>query len=358
MLSRLTIQNYQSLHDVRLTMGRFTALVGRSSSGKSAVVRALQLLAHNARGTSYVTEGQTLTTVAADFGDHTIAVRRGKGTSEYVVGTGAMATEKFTKCGTTVPEQVAALMSFAEVEGTDLNFSGQFDAPFLLDVPGSKVAKVLGDLTQVNLLYEASREANRRRREVTGKVKSTGEEVARLRETLQQYRDLPQEAAVITSARQTRDAVAQQAQTADDLRAAAERAERVEGLVVLLAEKLDGLPEFDTATLDRLLVTAADADAYVAAADAYVHTESLVHGFAEILDRPRVSGEEIEKVAALATEMEELRQQAEAAEFYARADALCAERIEAFGRTIAAHEERIEQMFKDHGCPLCERPWA
>lgn len=355
MLTRLTIQNFQSLQDIRLELGRFTALVGRSSSGKSAVVRALQLLAHNARGTSYVTEGESHTLVAATFGTHAVAVRRGAKTSEYIVNSDDAPQETFTKCGTSVPAEVAALMRFAEVEGTDLNFAGQFDPPFLLDVPGSKVAKVLGDLTQVNLLYAASREANRRRREVGGKVKATEEEIDRLKAALQGYRDLPGQAATLEQVRRSRQAAAERLDRATALRSTADTHERASEALRLISERQSALVQIPRAALDDLAAKLTRGDALAKAAnDVDYHAERAETLQAEAQALQVTSVEQVDAIQRRAQRADELRRTAdqigasESRERGLRVDA--DELIE----EAQAHRDYIEALLIEHGvCPTC-----
>jgi hypothetical protein len=51
-------------------------------------------------------------------------------------------------------------LTFDGIDKYHLNFAQQFDMPFLLDDSGSKVAKILGEITNVNVLYAANRQAN------------------------------------------------------------------------------------------------------------------------------------------------------------------------------------------------------
>jgi hypothetical protein len=57
LLTDIQILGYQSLSEVRLRLGRFTVLRGHTGAGKSSVVRAMQLVAFNAPGASYVSRG-------------------------------------------------------------------------------------------------------------------------------------------------------------------------------------------------------------------------------------------------------------------------------------------------------------
>lgn len=60
MLTSVEIENFQSVRRARLELGRFTVVTGATGSGKSAVLRAIRLLAFNARGTSYIMRGEVL----------------------------------------------------------------------------------------------------------------------------------------------------------------------------------------------------------------------------------------------------------------------------------------------------------
>ena len=83
---------------------------------------------------------------------------------------------------------------------TDLNFAGQFDRPFLLDETGSEVARVLGRLTNVTLLFEAAREGSRRKGEVTRDLKKAEAEIARLTADAARFANLRQQIAAVESA--------------------------------------------------------------------------------------------------------------------------------------------------------------
>jgi energy-coupling factor transporter ATP-binding protein EcfA2 len=169
MIRSITLTDYQSHQSTHLSFGPFTVIVGSSSSGKSAVVRALRLAAENARGVSYVRQGAQRCRVALEIsgpadtlnGSTVVTVERGKGVSAYTLAV-AGAHERpveFTKCGSGVPDAVAEALGLGD---SSLWVAGQFDSPYLLDDTGSEVARVLGKLTNVNMIYSAVRESNRR----------------------------------------------------------------------------------------------------------------------------------------------------------------------------------------------------
>lgn len=201
MFTRIRIRNFQSLDDVELELAPFTIVVGASNSGKSAVLRALRTLAFNATSPSFVTHGKKSAVLEAEFDGSKVMLERGPSLATYRVFAGD-AEAVFAKAGTTVPDEIRELLKMAEVEGENLNFAFQFDRPFLLDETGTKAAKVLGDLTNINLVYEAVRETNRRRLESSARLKVRIGDEARLKERLEEHRDLPDVARAVEALRE------------------------------------------------------------------------------------------------------------------------------------------------------------
>lgn len=201
MLTNFRVQNFQSLHKVDLNIAKFTVIVGPSSSGKSAFIRALRIVAHNSNATSYVTHGRKVSTISAKLDDTEVTLERGPGKSIYTLVHNGEET-KLTKCGTSVPAQVAEIFRLFEIDGSDINFASQFDRPFLLAEPASKAAKVLGDLTNINIIFDAVREANRRRLAAGSELKIRSTDLEKLRSQLQSYRGLSERIVVLTKARE------------------------------------------------------------------------------------------------------------------------------------------------------------
>lgn len=186
MITDVEIEDYQAVRRASLKLGRFTVVTGPTGSGKSAAVRALKLAAFNARGTSYVRHGAKSCKVLLqdDQGLLVGITRGGRGQDAYVVG--VLGEKKtFTKLVGSVPEEIAGLLQLG-----DINFAGQFDRPFLLADSGSQVARTLGELTNVTLVFDAAREANRRRQEFARELKLQEKSLEGLVEQAQGFRTL------------------------------------------------------------------------------------------------------------------------------------------------------------------------
>ncbi len=193
MFEEIRVNNFQSLRKVEISLGRLTVIVGASSSGKTALIRALRILTSNSRGSTYVSYGQKIASVMARTDAGIITIERGESHGVYRLVTGQeIPVEKtFTKLGGDVPEQVSAALGMKPfVDGVSLNFANQFDRPYLLTETGSTVAATLGALTNVNVLFAAVREANRRRLALQAQLKVRQHDLTMLIAQVEKFSDL------------------------------------------------------------------------------------------------------------------------------------------------------------------------
>lgn len=314
MLERLEIRGYQSLGEVDIPLKRFTVITGPTSSGKSAVVRAVRMLALNARGTGYISNGRASCSVCA--GDGGMAVRitrsRSRGKDSYQVavlqpgddgGVPAWSVDKSTKLGGQVPQGARDALRLGE-----LNFARQFDSPYLLNVPGTELARTLGELTNVTLVLLAAGEANRRRKRLDQELKQAREH----REVL-----LEESAAVMSGLGARRRAV----QAAEEALARLQRA---------------------SAALQRLEALTARLRAAQAAADT---------ARAEAARREPPSLQRLEELAARLARLDALRARLRIAERDAARCRADASKAEADAR--AAHDGLHAALRSAGQCPTC-----
>lgn len=234
MLSRVEVRNYQSLRRADIPLGWFTVVTGRTGSGKSALFRALELLALNARGTSYVSHGQKSCSVAAGDGRWIVRLTRSAprsgGKNEYQVAVrdgGAWPATRHTKLNSQVPAQVSGLLQLAE-----LNFARQLDPPYLLSLPGTEIARRLGDLTNVSLVLGAAAEANRVRKQHQRDLDAAREQRGALLAEAQEFAGLRERRSAATAAEQALARAQTAAASAERLRALAGRLEAAERAAV------------------------------------------------------------------------------------------------------------------------------
>lgn len=197
MIERIKVQHFQSLHDIDIKLDRFTVIVGPSSSGKSAFTRALSVLTSNQRGDSFVSHGENQTTIIAKTDRGTVALQRGK-KNEYVLIPLDGEKKTYTKLNGTTPDEVSEFLGIPANE--PLNYANQFDMPYLLKASAAEVARTLGELTNVSVIFEAAREANKRRLASSSLLKTRSSDYASLTANLDQYKGLAEKTLAITDA--------------------------------------------------------------------------------------------------------------------------------------------------------------
>jgi exonuclease SbcC len=241
-ITELQVRNFQSLSDVSLAFGKLTVIVGPSNSGKSAVGRALKGICRNSVVPGHVTKGSTSAALLLQLNDGSaVVLKRGKGESTYALIDQHGHQENYPKSGTSVPEDVQKLLKMPDGD-PDLFFSTQFDGPWLLGVTGSQAAKVLGDLTNVSMLAEAAREANRRRQEVLklGSIRRKDAEAA-VERVRAEYSDLASRKQAVEQAQELLKSVIDVTSRAEQLKALADRANTAQEVVTRSNTEADRL---------------------------------------------------------------------------------------------------------------------
>lgn len=202
MISSIEVRNFQSLAHVAVELAPFTVIVGPSDSGKSAFTRAVRTLTSNARGNAFISHGEKVATIKATTDHGVVVLQRGKTSSadKYVVipeGDTAKQTE-YTKLNAATPEEVSAFIGIPAKD--PINYAGQFDKPYLLDDSGGEVARVLGALTNVSVIFDAARESNRRKLAASATLKTRAQDIEEIRTRISDYRPLKQQRAAIEQA--------------------------------------------------------------------------------------------------------------------------------------------------------------
>jgi hypothetical protein len=146
------------------------------------------MLAHNERGSWFVTNGETVSSVSVRDNKSVVSLQKGVTNSgEYKICQEGSAEKTFTKLAGSVPTEVSDALGILP---SGLNFSFQFDPPFLLKESGSSVALTLGNLTGVSRIFEAVREANRKRLAVNSLIKTRTADLSQVQEKLEEFVNL------------------------------------------------------------------------------------------------------------------------------------------------------------------------
>jgi DNA repair ATPase RecN len=253
MLTRIDIADFQSLRKATIPVGRLSVVTGPSNSGKSALRRAAELVARNARGTGYIRRGASRCAVVLTFAEagreYRVAIRRtatGRGGDMHRISADGAGPQEYTKLGGQVPEDVARLLRLGP-----LNFFGQHDGPYLLGSSGTEVAQVLGDLTNVSLVFRAAQEAGRRRKGFDRDIKTAAARLEALRGQEDEFEGLDDQLAALGKAEAAAAVLAQDEARLARLADLIARLEDAEQAQVQAAKALAAAEPPDLTRLDR-----------------------------------------------------------------------------------------------------------
>lgn len=204
MIQRVEIRNFQSLRHVQLEPGKLTVIVGPSSVGKSAFTRALRTVTSNRRGAEFITHGERTASISLTTDRGTVTLTRGKGTTDnaYIVipADDPTAQRTYTKLGGETPPEVS---QFLGIPARDpINYAGQFDKPYLLDETAGEVARILGGLTNVNVIFDAARESNRQKLASAATLRTRADDLEAVQARLPEFRSLKAQEQALTRAEQ------------------------------------------------------------------------------------------------------------------------------------------------------------
>lgn len=246
------IQNFQSIEQVAFRIEGFTALVGRSNIGKSAVVRALQCALTAATGNDFVRHGESCerrlkgnkkcrcqTTVTINLGDRTLKWEKGDNVNQYTITEGGEET-LYTALDRGQPDFLKPDFELVQVGSkSDLIQVGEQFAPiFLLDQSGPATADVLSDVARLEDLNKAIRLANKDRKDAVATRKVREKDVKALEERLEAYEGLDQTLDQAEDLDDAYEGLSEAQRTADKLGEWVEDQERLDASVEALKAAL------------------------------------------------------------------------------------------------------------------------
>lgn len=158
MIQKIKIKNFQSLKDVTISLGRVTVLKGVSDVGKSAVIRALYSFFNNSFNSEYAHNGNLPFGVALQKDNRVAFGRRTTKGVEYKFD-----SVVYSKTAKKIPQDISNFLGIYPY-AIDVDMSvffqiqKQFDQPFLLTESSITVAKIIGRISNLNIVLMAMRE--------------------------------------------------------------------------------------------------------------------------------------------------------------------------------------------------------
>lgn len=160
--------------DIELDAG-LNVFVGESDSGKTNIVRNLRTLVDNAPLETLRTVGSPPKSSAVltlnDGGGFTFVLERSESKNDASVG-----TQVWSSVGGSTPEEYRRLLGLSPIDlsgvEADVHFSEQRKPLFVVDHPPSAVAKIVGAVSGLDVLYRAVAAGESERREQAAAVRA------------------------------------------------------------------------------------------------------------------------------------------------------------------------------------------
>jgi len=255
----VTIKGFQSIEEVSFSIDGFTALVGRSNIGKSAIVRAIHSALTNATGTDFVRHGSRCSrrirgtkkcrcqsTVHLQSEGLDLLWEKGDEVSQYTFN-GAV----YNKMDRGVPDFLLKEFSLVKVGERKvlIQVAEQSDPIFLLNQSGNVVADILSDVAKLDDINVAMTLVEKDRREANSTLKVREKDILGLRTELLQFENLDPAVERTKAVSAALQEIHVQSKRADQLDQFYSRLQTLAGAVRSLRQ-VDGIVEPDGSSLE------------------------------------------------------------------------------------------------------------
>ena len=183
------IKNFQSIVDANIRVEGFTILIGESSQGKSACLRAINAACNNKFKQGFLRYGADMIEIGISYdgNPNTLVVRKTKtGSPEYELG-----NLVFQKLNRTVPPEIDEFNNFGSIDAYEqkypLNFFTQFSKPLLLEFSQKRILEILSSSKAFDDMNEAVSKLNKKKDQNTGAFKQLSQMVSENKAQLSKY---------------------------------------------------------------------------------------------------------------------------------------------------------------------------
>ena len=175
----VNVTNFQIWKDVTLELEDFNVIKGSSNSGKSSLVRAINMVLNNDWHKSWLRQDEKDSTVKIHFTDGTF-IKRTRGSQNLVeIKLNDKDSNTWSGFGNIYPEEVLNFLSISEE-----NCSYQFDQHFFLSLSPTKRALTFGSFSDLQKIDEIINLIQKEIRDGDKVLKSYDLEIERLEEDL------------------------------------------------------------------------------------------------------------------------------------------------------------------------------
>lgn len=156
MITNIKIENFQNHKKTILELDKgINAIIGKSDSGKTAIVRALNwLLTNRPTGDSFINHDSSNVSVSININNHNILRERKNNKNIYKID-----KEIYKAFGADVPDDVNKITNFDKI-----NIQYQLDAPFLLSLSPRQISAYINKIVKLDKIDEVLQKAEKIKR--------------------------------------------------------------------------------------------------------------------------------------------------------------------------------------------------
>lgn len=182
MIKEAKIINFQSHVETTLKFHNgMNVIIGRSDSGKTAILRALNLVINNKpSGDSFRSNWGGDTIVRLHTETNIITRAKTKTKNLYQLN-----TTKFNAFGTAVPDEIQKALNFA-----DVNLQQQLDSPFLISETSGNVAAYFNKIANLEIIDKGLQNVQKEINTITQTIKTTSQIIEDKKLQLKEFIDL------------------------------------------------------------------------------------------------------------------------------------------------------------------------
>jgi DNA repair exonuclease SbcCD ATPase subunit len=188
MIKKLRLKNFQAHIDTELEFSdKVNAIIGSTDSGKSSIIRALNLVFTNRpSGVEFINFNHSDCEVELETEKHKVIRKKNNKSGKDSINQYILDSNVLGAVGVQVPEEIEKGLNIS-----NLNIQYQMDAPFLLSDPPPEIARYFNKVINLNIIDESLRKAEAEKRNIASDLRVLNEQKTKTEEELKRFELLP-----------------------------------------------------------------------------------------------------------------------------------------------------------------------
>jgi DNA repair exonuclease SbcCD ATPase subunit len=191
-ITQVKLKNFQDHADTTIDFTNgINLIVGSSDAGKSAILRAINLVFHNNfKRDTYIRHGEKECSVSVKFSDGVEVTRiKGEDVNSYLLTDAEGNIHSFPKVGTGIPDEIKKNLGNPPLDDKKrpISYADQMSSLFLVDLSSSDLPRTLSELTGIQHLQTSAELLSKTARSYDRSIKDKKEKIEKLETELDNY---------------------------------------------------------------------------------------------------------------------------------------------------------------------------